>query len=139
MEEEHERIDPLLAAVDAAFAPRDGADDDWPGENRLADVIEVLASTLTGHLAHEERDGLPLIGVALTGAEWRRRRPQDRAQERHVSSGAEMFAWMLDGADRQRCRRHPAHAPAAAAPALPGRLEAPLRQDPALVRGPPRV
>jgi hypothetical protein len=26
---------------------------------------------LTGHLAHEERDGLPLIGVALTAAEWR--------------------------------------------------------------------
>ncbi len=30
-------------------------------------------------------------------------------------------------------RRHPGPAPAAAAPALPGRLEAPLREDPALV------
>src|SRR5579863_8854513 len=74
MEEEHERIDPLLTAVDAAFAQREGSADgadDWPGEDRLADVIEVLASTLTGHLAHEEQDGLPLIGMALTGAEWR--------------------------------------------------------------------
>ena len=61
MEEEHERIDPLLAAVDAAFAQHDAAagavSDDWPGEDRLADVIDVLVSTLTGHLGHEERDG----------------------------------------------------------------------------------
>ncbi len=104
MEEEHERIDPLLAAVDAAFAQRDGAaggaDDDWPGEDRLADVIEVLASTLTGHLAHEERDGLPLIGVALTGAEWRGV-GRKIARKNGMSSGAEMFAWILDGTDRE--------------------------------------
>ena len=79
MEEEHERIDPLLAAVDAAFTQRDGTPaaaptsvaDDWPGADRLADVIDVLASTLTSHLGHEERDGLPLIGIALTAPEWR--------------------------------------------------------------------
>jgi Hemerythrin HHE cation binding domain len=100
MQEEHERIDPLLAAVDAAFAPRDAADDDWPGQNRLADVIEVLASTLTGHLAHEERDGLPLIGVALTGAEWRGV-GRKIARKNGISGGSEMFAWMLDDADRQ--------------------------------------
>ena len=109
MEEEHERIDPLLAAVDAAFAQRDGtpggefggaADDDWPGEDRLADVIEVLASTLTGHLAHEERDGLPLIGVALTAAEWRGVGFRI-ARKNGLSDGGEMFAWMLDGAGRE--------------------------------------
>ena len=101
MEEEHERIGPLLAAVDAAFAQRDGAPgaarDDWPGEDRLADVIEVLASTLTGHLAHEERDGLPLIGVALTTAEWRGVGFRI-ARKNGLSDGGEMFAWMLDGA-----------------------------------------
>jgi hypothetical protein len=109
MEEEHERIDPLLATVDAAFAQRDGtaglarglADDDWPGGVRLADVIEVLASTLTGHLAHEERDGLPLIGVALTGAEWRGV-GRKIARKNGISSGGEMFSWILDGADRQQ-------------------------------------
>jgi len=107
MEEEHERIDPLLAAVDAAFAQRDGAAgpargaaDDWPGEDRLADVIEVLASTLTGHLAHEERDGLPLIGVALTVAEWRGVGFRI-ARKNGLSDGGEMFAWMLDGAGRE--------------------------------------
>ena len=143
MEEEHERIDPLLAAVDAAFAHRDGtpggavaaAGDDWPGEDRLADVIEVLASTLTGHLAHEERDGLPLIGVALTAAEWRGVGFRV-AQERPVQRGRDV---RLDaGRSRPPGRhRHLGPAPAPAAPALPGCLEAPLQQDPALVSGNP--
>jgi iron-sulfur cluster repair protein YtfE (RIC family) len=139
MEEEHERIDPLLAVVDAAFTQRDGApaagapaagapaladgipapaagapapaadtsapaaagaDDDWPGADRLADVIDVLTSTLTGHLSHEERDGLPLIGMALTAAEWRGV-GRKIARKGGLASGAEMFAWILDGADRQ--------------------------------------
>ena len=108
MEEEHERIDPLLAAVDAAFAQRDGAaggagrevGDDWPGEDRLADVIDVLASTLTSHLAHEERDGLPLIGVALTGAEWRSVGFKI-ARRNGLAEGGEMFARILDGAGRE--------------------------------------
>ena len=110
MQEEHERIDPLLAAVDAAFAqrsasadasgaPASGADD-WPGEDRLADVIDVLTSTLTAHLAHEERDGLPLIGVALTAAEWRGVGFKI-ARRNGLSEGGEMFAWILDGAARQ--------------------------------------
>jgi hypothetical protein len=96
MEEEHERIDPLLAAVDAAFTQRDGA----PSADRLADVIDVLASTLTGHLGHEERDGLPLIGMALTAAEWRGI-GRKIARKGGLASGAEMFAWILDDADRQ--------------------------------------
>ena len=89
MEEEHERIDPLLASVDAAFAQ--------PGDDSLADVIDALVSTLTGHLAHEERDGLPLIGVALTAAEWRGVGFKI-ARRNGLSEGGEMFAWMLDGA-----------------------------------------
>jgi hypothetical protein len=108
MEEEHERLDPLLAAVDAAFnqgrdahaSASGGAGDDWPGADRLADVIDVLASALTGHLGHEERDGLPLIGMALTAAEWRRV-GRKIARKNGLAGGAEMFAWILDGADRQ--------------------------------------
>ena len=60
MEEEHQLIDPLLAAVDAAFAEPDGSS--------LGDATAALTSQLTAHLTHEERDGLPLIGVALTAA-----------------------------------------------------------------------
>ena len=142
MEEEHERIDPLLAAVDAAFAPR--------REDALADVIDALVTTLTGHLAHEERDGLPLIGVALTAAEWRSAGFKI-ARRNGLSEGGKMFAWILDGADINaapgdppptpptRPRRHPAHPAAPAAPPLPRRLEAPLRQNPALVTHPART
>ena len=113
MEEEHERIDPLLAAVDAAFQGEAGemgpagsggspgvVPPSQPGEDRLADVIDVLASTVTGHLAHEERDGLPLIGVALTGAEWRGVGFKI-ARKNGLSNGGEMFAWILDGVGRQ--------------------------------------
>ena len=89
MEAEHERIDPLLAAVDTEF----------PGGDRLADVIDALTSSLTGHLGHEERDGLPLIGVALTAAEWRGV-GRKMASKNGMAAGSEMFAWILDGADR---------------------------------------
>ena len=104
MEEEHERIDPLLAAVDAAFTQHDAAagavHDDWPGEDRLADVIDLLVSTLTGHLGHEERDGLPLIGVALTSSEWRSIGFKV-VRKNGLSGGGEMFAWILDGAGQE--------------------------------------
>jgi len=96
MAEEHTRIDPLLAAADAAFAQPPGT-----GDGRLADVLDALASTLTGHLGHEERDALPLIGVALTAAEWRRVGFR-MARRNGLSGTGEMFAWMLDGAPSPR-------------------------------------
>jgi len=65
MEDEHGRIDPLLDAVDGALADRDH------GHQRLADTVDALASELSGHLAHEERDTLPLLDRSLTQAEWR--------------------------------------------------------------------
>jgi Hemerythrin HHE cation binding domain len=95
MEAEHELIDPLLAAVDAEFG-RDG-------EDRVADVIDALTSSLTGHLRHEERDGLPLIGVALSAAEWRGL-GRKMGTKNGMAAGAEMFAWILDGADRDHSR-----------------------------------
>jgi Hemerythrin HHE cation binding domain len=113
MEAEHQRIDPLLAAVDAEFTGHDAAftghdaaftghDAEFTGHDagRLADVIDALASTVTGHLGHEERDGLPLIGTALTAAEWRAV-GRKIARKNGLADGSEMFAWMLDGADRQ--------------------------------------
>jgi hypothetical protein len=109
MAEEHARIDPLLAAVDAAFQGGSGGSPPGsegfrgvvpPGQHSLADVIDALASTLTGHLGHEERDGLPLIGVALTAAEWRGAGFRI-ARRNGLSEGGEMFAWMLDDAGRE--------------------------------------
>jgi hypothetical protein len=89
MEEEHSRVDPLLDAVEAAFAD--------PAGGRLADTVSELATTLHSHLTHEERDALPLIGTALTAAEWRgvgRR----LGFQNGLSGSAEFFAWILDGA-----------------------------------------
>jgi iron-sulfur cluster repair protein YtfE (RIC family) len=63
MEDEHGRIDPLLDAVDDALADRD------QGYQRLADTVDALTAELSGHLAHEERDTLPLMDRSLTPAE----------------------------------------------------------------------
>jgi hypothetical protein len=93
MEEEHAQIDPLLAAVDAAFADLAG--------HQLAGAVGELATALHGHLAHEERDALPLIASALTAAEWRAvgRR---LGRENGLAGGAEFFPWMLDGASQDQ-------------------------------------
>ncbi len=93
MEAEHAGIDPLLAAVDAAFAD--------PGDDRLADSVDELVTALHGHLAHEERDALPLIGIALTAPEWRAvGRRLGRALG--LTGAAEFFPWMLDRSPRDR-------------------------------------
>jgi len=90
MEAEHAQIDPLLAAVDDAFA--DG------GRRGLGDRVGSLTTSLTAHLTHEEHDGLPLIGVALTAAEWRGVGFKI-ARQSGLSEAGEMFAWIADGAD----------------------------------------
>ena len=103
MEAEHERIDPVLAAVDDGFTAAAGSADGYPGATRLADAVDVLAATLTGHLTHEEKDGLPLIGTALTAAEWRGVGFKI-ARRSGLSAGGQMFSWMLDGATPEQAR-----------------------------------
>ena len=100
MEDEHELIDPLLAAVDGAFDQRTVAQAGAPGADRLADVVDALVTTLSSHLVHEERDALPLIGMTLTAAEWRSVGRQ--IARKNLSSGPEMFSWMIDGAPPER-------------------------------------
>jgi iron-sulfur cluster repair protein YtfE (RIC family) len=102
MEDEHELIDPLLAAVDSAFDQRAVAPAGSPGPDRLADVVDALVTTLSSHLVHEERDALPLIGMTLTAAEWRSVGRQ--IARKNLSSGPEMFGWMLDGAEPERVK-----------------------------------
>ena len=57
-------IEPLLAAIDAAAADPDD------GHQRFGDIIDELISKLSGHLTHEETDGLALIDASLTPDEW---------------------------------------------------------------------
>jgi hypothetical protein len=64
LEAEHSVIEPLLAAIDAA-----GADPDH-GHQQFADIVDEFAGKLTGHLLHEETDGLPLIDLALPPEQW---------------------------------------------------------------------
>ncbi|GAB3969199.1 hypothetical protein GCM10029978_040060 [Actinoallomurus acanthiterrae] len=91
MEAEHDRIDPLLAAVDAALA--DGTAD----QERFAQAIAELDDALSGHLTHEEKDALPLVPVTLTSDEW-----QETAKDMRdlvgLKGAAEFFPWLLDGA-----------------------------------------
>jgi hypothetical protein len=94
MEAEHQQIDPLLAAVDDAFARAE----EGHRARAIGDAASALATSLTGHLTHEERDGLPLIGVALTSAEWRSVGFRI-VRKNGLSAGGEMFAWLADGAD----------------------------------------
>jgi Hemerythrin HHE cation binding domain len=90
MEAEHATIDPLLGAVDDAFGE--------PGRTgRVAEATEALTVALTGHLAHEERDGLPLIGVGMSAPEWRAVGFKI-ARQAGPSKAGEMFAWLADGA-----------------------------------------
>jgi hypothetical protein len=88
MEEEHALVDPLLDAVDAAFTD--------PAGDQLAGAVDELVTALQGHLAHEERDALPLIGTALTAAEWRAVGLR-LGRQNGLSGSSEFFAWMLDG------------------------------------------
>jgi hemerythrin-like domain-containing protein len=94
MEAEHQQIDPLLAAVDDAFAGEGRRSD----ARAISDATDALATSLAAHLAHEERDGLPLIGRALTAAEWRGVGFKI-VRKNGLSAGGEMFAWLADGAD----------------------------------------
>ena len=81
-------VDPLLEAVDGAFAD--------PAGGELGGAVDELVTTLHGHLAHEERDALPLIGTALTAGEWRAVGMR-LGRENGLSGSSEFFAWMLDG------------------------------------------
>jgi hypothetical protein len=90
MEAEHSLVDPLLAAVDEAFA--------HPDSGRIGDTADALTTTLLRHLTHEEHDALPLIGVALTASEWRGAGLK-MARRNGLSASGEMFAWLNDGAD----------------------------------------
>jgi len=103
MQAEHERIDPLLAAVDAEFASAATPPEANPGAGQLADAVDALTVTLTGHLTHEEKDALPLIGVALTAAQWRGVGFKI-ARSNGLSGSGEMFSWMLSAATPDQAR-----------------------------------
>ncbi|MGW0484413.1 hemerythrin domain-containing protein [Nonomuraea sp. NPDC003214] len=89
MEAEHAAIDPLLGAVDAALADRDH------GAERLAGLIDELATGLRGHLRHEEADGLALVDAVLTAEQWAGFGAAHRHRIGHDDTT--YLPWVLDG------------------------------------------
>jgi hypothetical protein len=84
------RRPPALADVDAAL--RGGGD--------LAVPAELLSAIVLAHLAHEERDVLPLIEQHLARAQWRAFLHKERAR-RSPRERQEFLTWILDNAGPQ--------------------------------------
>jgi iron-sulfur cluster repair protein YtfE (RIC family) len=88
MEDEHARMDPLLADVDDALTGQ---------QARLAGHVAELSAALRGHLAHEEQAALPLIQSSLTPTDWRAFAGQMRRRQ-GVRGAAVYVPWILDEA-----------------------------------------
>jgi hemerythrin-like domain-containing protein len=90
MVEEHRQIPPALAGVDAALR----------GGGALRAPVELLSRVVLDHLAHEEREVLPLIEQHLTRAQWRAflHKEQSRRPPRERPG---FLAWIFDDAAEQ--------------------------------------
>jgi Hemerythrin HHE cation binding domain len=104
MEAEHARINPLLAAVDAAL----------PGQGtNLVMHVEELSAVLGYHLRHEEDSALPLIQSVMTPAEWKGfRSAMTKAQG--IKGAAVFIPWLVDGLPAADQHRPTANMPAPA-------------------------
>lgn len=105
MADEHDRLDPVLNAVDGAFADADH------GPERLADTVDALAAELSAHLAHEERDTLPLLERTLSQAEWRRF-VADQRRKGGIRGASQFLPWLLDGVSADQAQLVLAELPA---------------------------
>ena len=90
MVEEHRHIPPALAGVDAALR----------GGGELAAPAELLSTVVLDHLAHEEREVIPLIERHLTRAQWRAFLLKER-DRRSPRQRPEFLTWILDAAGEQ--------------------------------------
>ncbi|GLW99851.1 hemerythrin domain-containing protein [Microtetraspora sp. NBRC 16547] len=97
MEAEHAAIDPLLAGVDAALADRDH------GLERLGGLVDALVTGLSGHLRHEEDEGLALIDATLAEGHWQNFSTVHR--DRIGDNAPRYLPWLLDGADDRTTAR----------------------------------
>ncbi|MDQ4037796.1 MAG: hemerythrin domain-containing protein [Actinomycetota bacterium] len=95
MEQEHALIGPTIQDIDAALAEQES------GADRLAEATAVFRRELVDHLAHEERDAVPLIESVMTAQDWK---AFTRHQQKSASlkDAAEFFPYILSGADPER-------------------------------------
>jgi hemerythrin-like domain-containing protein len=97
MEDEHERIAPLMSAVEEALAVRTN------GAAQLAAAVEEFADSLIAYLDHEERDAFPLVPVSMTPDEWSKSRSEMRGGLAALRAAPEFFPWLLDDATPEDC------------------------------------
>ncbi len=94
MEAEHSAIDPLLNAIDAALADRES------GPSQLGERTDALATSLRGHLAHEEADALALIDATVTAEQFQQ---FGMEHTKRIGAGiAQYMPWLLDSASPER-------------------------------------
>jgi iron-sulfur cluster repair protein YtfE (RIC family) len=84
MEAEHAAIDPVIEAIDTGTGP-------------VGELVDALAANLTAHLAHEEKEALPLMDATLTLEQFQHFGQVHGA--RVGPDGPRVIPWMLDGAD----------------------------------------
>jgi hypothetical protein len=89
MEAEHGYLEPAIAAVDSAFADRDG--------DALTGALLRMRIGLTGHMRHEENSALPLVDAYLGPKGWDEFGRYIR-RTLGLRAGAEYFPWLLEGA-----------------------------------------
>ncbi len=91
MEAEHARVDPLIDAIDATLG------DPNRERHELAELVDALSVELRQHLAHEEREALPLIGRVLSEEGWAK---FGEANQARIGTRASVFLpWLLDEAE----------------------------------------
>ncbi|MCH1864941.1 hemerythrin domain-containing protein [Nocardioides sp. CFH 31398] len=97
MEDEHDRIDPALAAVEDALAQLVAGTDAVAARDRATAAFTDLRTLLDEHLAHEERDAVALIQEHLSAAEWTRMEDDGLAHKPAPPLLFFLLPWIADG------------------------------------------
>ena len=94
MEDEHELVDPALAAVGEAVG----------GGGSPAESLDRLNTVVRDHLEHEEREAMPLIVRVVTPQDWDEFSAR-QARSLGLKGAAQFFPWLLLGQDDIRTER----------------------------------
>lgn len=105
MEAEHVRIGPVIEEIDAAVA------DPESGRDRLPQATSVFRQELTDHLAHEERDAVPVVESVMTVKDWKDFSRHQQKSLGGLKGAAEFFPYILTDADPDRGKQAVAHFP----------------------------
>lgn len=97
MEEEHQRLNPVLDAIEARLYGHLADTGELPG------LFDELATVLGGHLEHEEREALPLVEQRLPLADWKVFSDAQR-KAMGLSGAAEFFPWLVDARPQPAAR-----------------------------------